>query len=316
MDPQIVSVGIGRLPGGHGFRVLRHRPPGLRSLWQLDGQRLAAGVRGVAVELHDIAGPIRPLLELPVSSLSPSSSLVTRAEQGQQRPLCAGLQVQNWDCDLRRGVLGAGRMEVGSLGMLIGRGDETLIVSNNHVLAGQNRGQIGDRVAQPGGASLATDGVIAHLERFVELRPSPLGATPARANVVWNRVDAAVARLAAGVGWQPGYLPHYQLPQLRRLANPVIGEEVFKVGRTTGLRRGRIVSVGDRLGPIGYSLGACWFEGSFTIEGLGGRAFSEGGDSGAVVVRSDGEVVGLIYAGNGVETFACPITEVLRALEL
>jgi len=34
-----------------------------------------------------------------------------------------------------------------------------------------------------------------------------------------------------------------------------------------------------------------------------------------LVVRKTGEVVGMIYAGNGSETFACPITDVLAALD-
>jgi hypothetical protein len=61
-------------------------------------------------------------------------------------------------------------------------------------------------------------------------------------------------------------------------------------------------------------VGGCWFRGSFVIEGDDGEPFSEGGDSGAIVVRQAGEVVGMVYAGNGVETFACPITKVLAEL--
>ena len=316
MDPQVVSVGIGRLPGGHGFRVLRRRAPGVRALRELDARALAQGVRGVAIDLHELSAPIQPLLQLPASNVSPSASQAMIAEQGQHRPLYAGVQLQNWDADARRGLLAAERMEVGSLGMMIEHSEGPLLLSNNHVLAGQNHGRLGDRVAQPGGARLRGDDVVAYLERFVELEASPVGARPARGDVIWNRVDAAVARLANGLGWKPGFLPRYKLPRPGRPANPVLGDLVFKVGRTTGLRRGRIVGVNERLGPVSYALGDCWFRGSFTIEGLGGRSFSEGGDSGAVVVRDNGEVIGMIYAGNGVETFACPITDALSALDL
>ena len=134
--------------------------------------------------------------------------------------------------------------------------------------------------------------------------------------MIWNRVDAAVAEVSNKLAWQPGYLPHHRLPTPRRTANPVLGDVVFKVGRTTGLTRGRIVSVSDRVGPVGYGIGDCWFRGSFTVEGIDGRPFSDGGDSGAAIVRGDGEVVGLVYAGNGVDTYACPIVEVMGQLGL
>ena len=316
MDPQIVSVGIARMPGGYGYRVLRWRPPGVCALTELGAAEVRAGVWGVPFELREAAAPLRPLVELSASSIGPGASQAMVPEQGHHRPVCAGLQLQNHDCDQRMGLLAAGRMEVGSLGMVFERGGETFILSNNHVLAGQNRGQLGDRIAQPGGLQLGADEVVARLERIVRLEPSPANAHPRFANVVWNRVDAALAKLRRGLDWQPGFLVHHRLPPLGRHATPMLGESVFKVGRTTGLRRGRVLSVGDRVGPIPYAVGDCWFRGSFVVECEDGRAFSAPGDSGAAVVRDSGEVLGLVYAGNGVQTFACPITEVFAALDL
>jgi hypothetical protein len=285
MDPQIMSVGIGSIPGGHGFRVVRRRTANVRALQQLDARTLAAGVRGIAIDLHEVEGPVRPQVKLRNVTLEQDAP--TLPEQDRQRPLCAGLQLQNWDCDARVGVL-----------------------------AGQNRGRLGDRIAQPGGEQLEDGDVIARLERFVELRTSPIGAHPRWGNVSWNQVDVAVAVLSPERLWVPGFLPHHQLPTLRGTGTPTLGDEVFKVGRTTGLTRGRIVSVSDRVGPVGYGIGDCWFRGSFTVEGVDGQAFSDGGDSGAAIVGGDGEVLGLIYAGNGVDTYACPIADVLAELGL
>lgn len=316
MDPQIVSVGITEVPGGHGFRVVRRRAPGVEALRELDAVARSRGVRGVPIVVHDTQAATRPLVQLPASSLHPSASQAMIHEQGPQRPLCAGVQLQNYDADLRAGLIAADRMEVGTLGMAIEHAEGILLLSNNHVLAGLNGGQVGDRVAQPGGATLREGEVVARLERFVELLPSPATAHPMRGDVIWNRVDAAFAKLVAGVPWQPGFLPHHKVPRPGRMANPVLGEEVLKIGRTTGLRRGRIVSVGVRVGPVAYGIGPCWFRGSFTVEGLGGRSFSEPGDSGAVVLRPSGEVLGMIYAGNGVQTYACPITAVFDELGL
>ncbi len=257
---------------------------------------------------------MRPLVQVRSSTLGHCEPRLL--EQAPRRPLCPGLQLQNWDCDEREGVIAAACVEVGSLGMLLDLGGRVLLVSNNHVLAGQNRGRIGDRIAQPGAERLDAREVIARLDRFVELRTSPTGAHPRWGNVNWNRVDAAVAELAPTLVWQAGYLSHHGLPAPRRVGTPMLGDVVFKVGRTTGLTRGRIVSVGDRVGPVGYAIGDCWFRGSFTVEGLDGEPFSDGGDSGAAIVRADGEVLGLIYAGNGVDTYACPIADVLAELGL
>lgn len=319
MDPQIMSVGIGSIPEGHGFRVVRRQAANVRSLQQLDTRTLAAGVRGIAIDLHEVEGPVRPQVKLASAQLHDGTlelDAPTLPEQHRGRPLCAGQQLQNWDCDAREGVLAAECVEVGSLGMLLALGERTLLLSNNHVLAGQNRGWIGDRITQPGGEQLEDGDVIARLERFVELRTSPIGAHPRWGNVDWNRVDAAVAVVSPEWAWESGFMPHHRLPTLRSTAAPMLGDEVFKVGRTTGLTRGRIVSVGDRVGPVGYGIGDCWFRGSFTVEGVDGQAFSDGGDSGAAIVRGDGEVLGLIYAGNGVDTYACPIADVLAELGL
>ena len=49
------------------------------------------------------------------------------------------------------------------------------------------------------------------------------------------------------------------------------------------------------------------------IEGVNG-SFSQSGDSGSVVVNENGAVVGLLYAGNSTQIYACPIDEVLQSL--
>lgn len=312
MDPEVVSVGIVRMPGGYGFGVRRWCDDSITPLRRADLRGLTS-IRGVAIRVYDLPAPIVPLLELPSAAANgPLPPAIP--EQDRQRPLRPGVQLQNWDEDARAGVLASERMAVGTLGMLLDRGDGKLLLSNNHVLAGQNRGCFGDRIAQPGSVRIVESEVVARLERFVPLQVSPLGARPHRADVIWNRVDAAVARLSRSIDCKPGFLDAHALPTPTGVAGPVLGERVFKVGRTTGLRFGTITSVAERVGPVPYAIGDCWFRGSFVIEGDDGRPFSDGGDSGAIVVRRTGEVVGMVYAGNGVETYACPITDVLAAL--
>lgn len=312
MDPKVASVGIVRMPGGFGFGVRRVADCAVLPLRRRDHLSTIRDMPIVPIVALELSGPIVPLIDLPSAAANgPSPSL---PEQGRQRPLRPGVQLQNWDEDARAGLLASERICVGTLGMVLERDDGPLLLSNNHVLAGQNRGCIGDRIAQPGGVRLSESEVVARLERFVPLQASPTGARPGDPRLVWNEVDAAVARLATGVDWRASFSSMHRLPALSRCASPLLGERVFKVGRTTGLRWGVITSVGDRVGPIPYAIGDCWFRNSFVIEGERGQPFSEGGDSGAIVVRATGEVVGMIYAGNGVETFASPITDVLAAI--
>jgi hypothetical protein len=74
-------------------------------------------------------------------------------------------------------------------------------------------------------------------------------------------------------------------------------------------------AVATVVGPIRYAPGECWFRRAITVEGLHGTMFSDRGDSGAVILKEGtGEVVGLLFAGNGADTFACPIDAVLTAL--
>jgi hypothetical protein len=47
---------------------------------------------------------------------------------------------------------------------------------------------------------------------------------------------------------------------------------------------------------------------------LNGTLFSDKGDSGSAIVRTNGEVIGLLYAGNGQQTDACPIEDILSSL--
>jgi S1-C subfamily serine protease len=127
-------------------------------------------------------------------------------------------------------------------------------------------------------------------------------------------VDAAVAPLQGGVPFAQSYLPGRQLPDPHGLGTPRVGDRVFKVGRTTGLTHGTITAVGVVVGPIPYAPGACWFRQQFEIEGDAGTLFSDHGDSGSAIVSTTGEVLGLLYAGNGTQTYACPMQAVLSAL--
>ncbi len=264
--------------------------------------------------IETVHAAIEPHLHIPHPT---AASLVP--EQQQQRPIVCGLQIQNVDDDdrQRKAVqLKPGYIIIGTLGCFVKlSGGATGILSNNHVLAGENRGKKGhDRILQPGNLKFTAAQHVATLTDFVPIKPSPANARPAKGNVVYNDVDAAVAEVQSGVTAMQHYLPTRNLPVPHGVAAAKVGDKVSKVGRTTGLTHGAITAVGTVVGPIDYAPGPVWFRQQIEIVGDNGTLFSDHGDSGSAIVSAAGEVIALLYAGNGTQTYACPIQTVLTAL--
>ena len=101
------------------------------------------------------------------------------------------------------------------------------------------------------------------------------------------------------------------------------GDAVAKVGRTTGLTRGRVTAFELDNVEIEFDLGFLRFDGQIEIEGDGDEPFSDGGDSGSLVVNADLCGVGLLFAGGDVGgsngrglTYANPLRTVLDALKV
>lgn len=207
-------------------------------------------------------------------------------------------------------------MIIGTLGCFVtSASGKAAILSNNHVIAGENRGiKNQDRILQSGSIAFQTVQHAATLTDFIGLQPSPAGAKPRFGNVTYNEIDAAIAELEDTVNWNQGYLPTRALIAPLGTATAKLGDRVFKVGRTTGLTYGEVVDVATIVGPVGYAPGECWFRRSITIEGLNGSQFSNKGDSGSAILRTNGEVIGVLYAGNGQQTYACLIGEVFNQL--
>ena len=203
------------------------------------------------------------------------------------------------------------KITAGTLGGFVSLdGGATAILSNNHVLADENRGAIGDAILQPGpldGGAMRNQ--VATLSNFVRLRRQ--GA---------NAVDAAVATLTEGIA-----ADHRRIRGVGRLAGVGgvldVGAEVRKTGRTTGTRRGVVTAIELDNVVVAYDIGDLTFDGQIEIEGTGLRGFSDGGDSGSLIVDGDRLAVGLLFAGstrggsNGRGlTYANPVEPVLQEL--
>lgn len=314
-DPQIQAVGIARHQNAFGFKAVKNEakivPASARTRAL---KKPLKAIRRIPITIETVTADIEAHLRI---AHPQAASFVP--ERGLVRQLNCGLQIQNVDDDDRQrkaGALGQGFIIIGTLGCFVTLSQgATAILSNNHVLAGENRGKKGkDRILQPGNLTFTAAQHVATLTDFVMLKPSPPGARPALGNVIFNAVDAAVATLEPNIAFTQAYMPARSLPAPHGLGTAKVGDKVFKVGRTTGLTNGTITAVGTVVGPIPYAPGNCWFSQQFEIVGDHGTMFSDHGDSGSAILSTTGEVIGLLYAGNGTHTYACPIQAVLAAL--
>lgn len=208
----------------------------------------------------------------------------------------------------------------GTAGMrvhLLGNPAVKLILSNNHVL-----GAVGPDLCpnsadvypppmtwavQPGSLDLGFDpgndpsylaGVVF---RFVPIDFSPTAQ---------NRVDAAAAITTPGLAsteilgiGQPNPV----------LGIPVVGMEITKSGRTTGVTTGSVLAVNSTVNVSYGSCGTARFTGQvMTTAGLGSS-----GDSGSVVLEQDTNTpVGLYFAGSALSGVMNPILDVYTALRV
>jgi len=211
------------------------------------------------------------------------------------------------------------RITAGTLGGVVRRGGERLILSNNHVLANGNDARPGDLILQPGPADSGTRGdALAALDRFVEIRFEDargvfaflrrlakrigIRLAPRRRG---NFVDAATARPLRGELVADTILG---LEWSRGRAEVETGATVRKSGRTTGVTEGRVLATGATV-QVDYSDRVATFEDQVVAGPM-----SQGGDSGSLVVDVQGRTVGLLFAGSETTTVFNRASRVADAL--
>lgn len=225
--------------------------------------------------------------------------------QRRHRPLRIGTSVGHKD--ITAGTVGCFVRKPGRAG--------TFVLSNNHVLGNENKGQVGDAVIQPGqfdGGADPADAIGTFAGR-VRFKKSGV-----------NLVDVAIAKLKSGVGHEPRTIRG--LGKLAGLGPAFVdeGTEVAKLGRTTGLTRGRVAAFELDNVVVGFDGGNLRFDDQVEIEGAGDEPFSAGGDSGSLIVDAGTRLaVALLFAGSeqggsndqGL-TYANPIHTVLGQMKV
>jgi hypothetical protein len=233
--------------------------------------------------------------------------------------------------------IGHRAITAGTLGCLVKRDGETVILSNNHVLANSNNAQPGDAILQPGpyDGGKFPDDQIASLLDFVPIAfsgsdaPSScpigngvasvlngiaalLGSTtrlrPVAIQAGENTVDAAIARPLNSSDVSDEIM---EIGTIRGLGTGSLGLAVKKSGRTTALTAGQILQV-DVTAAVSYGEGKT---AQFADQLMAG-AMSQGGDSGSAVLDDNDRLIGLLFAGSDSSTIINRIENVFSSLRL
>jgi len=192
----------------------------------------------------------------------------------------------------------------GTFGALVRDDGAIYMLSNNHVLADENRLATGSPIYQAGlldGGRPNRD-QIAELTRFVSLDVDGTNTADAAVARVLNHQD--VLRDILFIGPPAG------------VATARIDMIVHKFGRTTDYTVGRIVSVNTDV-SIAYAIGSLVFLEQIVVRSLNNRPFSRAGDSGSLILeRQSKNAVGLLFAGSDSHTIVNHVQVVLDALNV
>jgi hypothetical protein len=159
-----------------------------------------------------------------------------------------------------------------------------VILSNNHILAASNQGNIGDHIYQPGPYDSGTEAdTIATLLKFVQIKKPP----------ETNIVDAACALPLSDDLVSDEIL---DVGRITGIAKATVNLKVKKSGRTTGLTRSTIFDTSATIKVYGYPFPEKYA--IFEDQLITMPAMASGGDSGSALLTEDNKLVGLLFAGS------------------
>lgn len=237
--------------------------------------------------------------------------------------------------------IGHYQITAGTLGCLVRKEGQWLILSNNHVLANCNQASVGDPILQraPHDGGVIPDQEIAKLSEFVEIKMAGLSScsfSNATASIfnflakllgrktmlvpvsmAENLVDCAIAKPNREEDILNRILEDDgSLVKIEGEAEAEVGLAVKKSGRTTGTKHRQVsqinvsanINMGDGKSAI--------FTNQFAIEHPTDNPFSQGGDSGSAILSEDNKLVGLLFAGSDTMTLANRWSNVKKSLKL
>jgi hypothetical protein len=290
--PSLPGVGIGLSPDS---------VKGYQLVFQLASER----ERDLVKELYPkLDLQEQPHIEITGEAFSlPSSAGRSNGNPHRCRPLKVGAYISPLHFPDGGGTLGCFVRKITNP-------QELFILSCTHVLASHNQSAVGDSIVQPGGSSLAQDGV-ATLDNFIPLSSTNNnGVTP---------LDAAIAKIlcqdtlniTCNFHNPIKLIGDYAENELQELLN----RKVYKIGSQTGRTYGSI-TLFNVSREITYEKMKCNYQNLISIESEDpNNLFSTYGDSGSLICDEDGYAVGLLIGGtrSGI-TYALPIEPILNRL--
>lgn len=226
-----------------------------------------------------------------VGKIEPQNSL-----RAKVRPICPGISI------------GHQGITAGTLGGIFQDADGDIVVlSNNHVIANENKAKNGDIIFQPGPMDNpgpeqfgGWEGKPEDLSYFATLKKFH------RLEKDGNSHDSAVAKIHQS--FIDSQMVSTQFPSLNRpiagFGDAAIQMPVQKLGRTTGYTTGQVLALKATF-TIGYDFGPATFQDCIVCTSM-----SAGGDSGSVIMDMQMNAVGLLFAGSDRVTLANPISTV------
>jgi hypothetical protein len=286
-----VALGIARRRGEYRIAIRVQRPSLLQSPLM---ERLTSQAKGEV--------DVRVIGRLDKRAKAPATPWYQR----NVRPLAIGASVGHVD------------VTAGTIGAFVKRGSVTYILSNNHVLANEDLAKAGDWILQRAAFDGGKQPVerVARLRFWVKLKPSGRNFVDAALAAIEEDIEHDAATLRAVVGGKNRTLAGLGPEFVDE------GETVHKIGRTTGPTKGRVTAFDLDNVIVNYDAGNLRFDNQIEIEGTGTLPFSDGGDSGSMIVNADMQGVALLFAGgevggaNGMGlTYANPMHRVLKDLK-
>lgn len=205
--------------------------------------------------------------------------------------------------------IGHGQITAGTIGgFFLDKDKKPVILSNNHVVANENKANIGDVIYQPGPDDSSDEikfngwnkpysnlPYVGSLRKFTKLNRSG------------NTHDSGIVEIHQSI--LDSNLVDRVYPTINRKINgfkqAVVGTQVQKCGRTTGYTNGRIIAT-NAIFTITYDFGPAEFNKCIVT-----TAMSKGGDSGSIIFDMDMNAVGLLFAGSNKVTLSNDINDVV-----
>jgi len=267
--------------------------------------REVGGIPVDVVEIGEISA--LPKREIKKASLPPKVK--------KQRPLLAGVSIGHY------------KITAGTLGWYVESNGNVYMLSNNHVFANENKANIGDPIVQQGMYDIHDKEnweqyICGKLYNFIPISFNEYSCPYRRTAInilrklriigkaAPNRVDCAIAEIT--VPYELKFID-IDIPVQGVNYDLKLNDKVQKTGRTTCWTKDGVVVDLNWCGYVQYSRGYAWFEDQILIQREG---FSDGGDSGSLIMDENYNAVGLLFAGSETHTVANKIKVVEDLLQV